>query len=94
MVEASGGVNAFPRAQAVHDVFYLALLVFQTFAGVHVGNVNNGFQRWVQHLGNGVHVRAGIEKVAHVQRLEPVVAVELFVVGVGDGLKPRFINRG
>ncbi|MNY58178.1 hypothetical protein D3C86_1944850 [compost metagenome] len=56
--------------------------------------MDDGFQRWVQHLGNGIHILTGVEKVADVQRLEPAVAVELFVVGVSHRLKPGFFRRG
>ena len=56
--------------------------------------MDDGFQRGVQHLGNGIDVRAGIEKIADVQRLEPLVAVELLVVGVGDGFESGFVCGG
>ena len=40
-------VDALPFAHAVHDLIHLTLLVFQAFAGIHVRNVHDGFQRWV-----------------------------------------------
>ena len=94
LVEAGDRVYAFPFAQAVHDLVYFALLVFQAFAGIHIGNMDDGLQCRVQHLGNGVNVRACVEEVANVQRFEPLVTVELLVVGVGDRLKFGFIRWG
>ena len=92
-MKTGGGVDAFPLAQAVHDLIDLQLLVFEAFAGVDVGDVDDGFERRVQHLGHRIHILAGVEKVANVQRLEPLVAVELLVVGVTHGLEPGLVCR-
>ena len=92
-MKAGGRVNALPLTQAMHDFVNLTLLVFQAFPGIHVRNMNNGFQRRVQHLGNRIDISAGVEKVANVQRLEPAVTVELLVIGIGHGFKPRLVCR-
>ena len=92
-VEACVWGHALPFAKAVHDVAHLALLVLQAFARVDVWDVNDGLQRWVEHLGDGIHIRAGVEEVANVQRLEPLIAVELLIVGVSHRLELRLIGR-
>ncbi|MNT66970.1 hypothetical protein D3C72_2050740 [compost metagenome] len=83
-----------PVPQRAHDFIDLALLVLEALAGIHIGNMDDGFQCRVQHLGDGINVAACIEEVADVQRLEPAVAVELLVVGVSHRLKPGFFRRG
>ena len=93
-MEAGGRVDTLPIAQRTHDFVDLALLVFEAFAGIHIGNMDDGFQCWVQHLGDGIYILAGIEEVPDVQRLEPAVAVELLVVGVSHRLKPGFFRWG
>ena len=92
-VEAGRLVDALPLAQRLHDLVDLTLLVLQAFARVDVGDVDDGLQRRVEHLGHGIDVAAGVEEVADVQRLQPAVAVELLVVGVGDGLELAFVGR-
>ena len=49
-MKASVGVHALPRTQAVHDLVHLALLVLQALTRIHVGDVDDGFECWVQHL--------------------------------------------
>ncbi|MNE73454.1 hypothetical protein D3C80_1694660 [compost metagenome] len=56
--------------------------------------MDDGFQRRIQHLGDRIYVPPGVEEVANVQRLEPAVAIELFVVGVRHRLKLGFFRRG
>ena len=93
LMEACRRVDAFPFAQRMHDLVDFALLVFQAFAGIDVGYVDDGFQCRVQYLGDSLHITSCVEEVADVQRLKPVVAVELLVVGISDRLEFGLIRR-
>ena len=92
-LKAGGGIGALPGAERLHDVLGFANLVAEAFAGVNVGNMDDSLFRRVEHLGDRVDVAAGIEVVADVERLQPLVAVELLVIGVGDGLETRLVLR-
>ncbi len=56
--------------------------------------MNDGFLGGVEHLENVIHKGAAVEEVTDVESLEVLVAVELFVVRVSDGLELRFVSRG
>ena len=92
-MEAGVGVHTLPRTQAVHDLVHLALLVLQALTRIHVGDVDDGFECRVQHLVDRINVGPGVEEVTDVQRFEPLVAIELLVVGVSHRLKPGFVLR-
>lgn len=85
------GIGALPFPQFLKDVLHLADLVLCALAGVDVGNVQNGFLFGVQHLHDFVGVAASVEVVADVELLEVLVAVELFVIGVGDGVESSLV---
>ena len=52
------------------------------------------FSAGFEHLQDVVGVGAGIEEIADVELLQILVAVELLIVGVGDGLELRLVLRG
>ena len=56
--------------------------------------MDDGFQGRVEHFFDCFHISACIKEIADVQRFEPVIAVELFVVGVSDSLEFCFVCRG
>ena len=91
-VKAGHVVNTLPFTQPVHDFIHFTLFVFQTFAGVDVGNMHDGLERWIKHFTNRIDIRTGIKKIADFQRFEPAIAVELFVVGIRDGVEFGFIS--
>ncbi|MNZ82537.1 hypothetical protein D3C78_1012360 [compost metagenome] len=93
-MEAGGLVDTLPIAQRTHDLVDLAFLVLEALAGIYVWNVDDGFQRRIQHLGDRIYVPPGVEEVANIQRLEPAVAVQLLVVGVRHGLELVLFRRG
>ena len=92
-VEARRRVRSLPFAQFVDDVFHLLDLVTHALAGVDVGDVDDGLFVGVEDLEDIVGVGPGVKVVAKVERFEVLVAVELFVVGVGDGLEFRLVFR-
>ena len=51
------------------------------------------FSAGFEHLQHVVGVGAGVEEVADVELLQIFVAVELLVIGVGDGLELRLVLR-
>ena len=57
-MKARGWINALPLTQAIHDLIHLALLVFQALAGIHIRNMHDGFQSWVEHISNRIHISA------------------------------------
>ena len=82
-----------PLAQLADDVLDLLDLVLGALAGVDVGDVDDGLLGRVEHLQDVVDIRAAIEEVADVEALEVLVAVELLVVGVGDGVELGLVLR-
>ena len=90
-MKARFGIGALPFAQFLNDVLHFADLVLGALAGVDVGNVQDGFLFGVEHLHDGVGVVTRIEVVANVELLEVLVAVELFVVGIGYGVEFGFV---
>ena len=90
-LEPGGGVGALPFPQGFDDVLDFFDFVFGALAGVDVRDVQDGFLFGVEHLHDLVGVALGVEVVADVELLEVLVAVELFVVGVGDGFKTLFV---
>ena len=80
-------VDALPLAQGVDDVLDLLVLVLGALSGVHRGNVQDGLFRRVQHLQDVVGITAGIKEITNVQPLQPLIAVELFVIGIGHGIE-------
>ena len=52
------------------------------------------FSAGFEHLQDVIGVGAGIEEIADVEPLQIFVAVELLVVGVGDGVEFRLVLRG
>ena len=42
-MEASRRVNSIPFTQALHDFIHLAFFIFEAFAGIHIGNMDDGF---------------------------------------------------
>ncbi len=84
-------VSTLPFAQFLDDVLYLADFVFGALAGVDVGNVQNSFLVGVEHRHDFVGVAPGVEVVTDIELFEVLVAVELFVVGVGDGVEFGFV---
>ncbi|MNH87255.1 hypothetical protein D3C87_1322820 [compost metagenome] len=93
-METGGRVNPLPFAKCAHDLVDLTLLVLEALAGIYVWNMDNGFQIWVQHLGDRIHIPPGVEKITNIQRLEPAVTVELLVVRVRNSLKLALFRRG
>ena len=86
------GVDALPLAQRLDDVLDLPHLVLRAFARIDVGDVDDGLLGRVEHLQDVVDVGAAVEEVADVELLQVLVAVELLVVGVGDGIELRLVR--
>ena len=93
-LEAGHRVGALPFAQCLDEVLHLADLVLGALAGVDVGDVDDGLLRRVEDLEDVRGIGAGVEVVADVELLEVLVAVELFVVGVGDGVEAGLVLGG
>ena len=86
-MEASLRVYPLPVAQLVDDVLHFLDLVAHALPGVDVGNVDDGLLLGVEYGQYLIGVGAAVEVVAEVERLEVLIAVELLVVGVGDGIE-------
>jgi hypothetical protein len=86
-LEAGRGVDALPLAQCLDDVLHLAHLVLRAFARIDVRDVDDGLLARVEDVQDVIDVRPAVEEVADVELLEVLVAVELLVVGVGDGIE-------
>jgi hypothetical protein len=54
--------------------------------------VDDGLLGRVEDIEDVIDVRPAVEEVADVELLEVLVAVELFVVGVGDGIELRLVR--
>jgi hypothetical protein len=72
-------------------VLHLAHLVLRALARIDVGNVDDGLLGRVEDVEDVVDVRPAVEEVADVELLEVLVAVELLVIRVGDGIELRFV---
>ena len=53
--------------------------------------MNNGFLIRIEDAGNIIDIRAVAEKIAKVERLEMLIAVELLIVIVGHRCEPELI---
>ena len=92
-VEPCLGIDALPITEVVHDVLGLAMLVFQALARIDRWDVDDGLHRRIEQRRNLLGVRPGVKAVADIERLQILVAIELLVVGVGDGLELGFVFR-
>ena len=93
-LEAGRGVGALPLAQLLDDVLDLPDLVLRALARIDVRDVDDRLLGRVEHLQDVVDVGARVEEIADVELLQVLVAVELLVVGVGDGVELRLVLRG
>ena len=93
-LESGRGVDSLPFAERADDVLHLLHLVLRALARIDVGDVDDGLLGRVEHLEDVIDVRAAVEEIADVELLEVFVAVELLVVGVGDGVELRLVLRG
>ena len=92
-LEAGRGVDPLPFAQLLDDVLDLPDLVLRAFARIDARDVDDRLLGRVEHLQDVVGIGAGIEEIADVELLQIFVAVELLVVGVGDGIELRLVLR-
>ena len=53
--------------------------------------MDDGLLVGVQHLQDGVGIGARVEEIADVKPFQILIAVQLLVVGIGDGLEPCLI---
>ena len=93
-LEAGGGVGPLPFAQFLDDVLDLPDFVLRALARIDAGDVNDRLLGRVENVEDVVGIGAGIEEIADVELLQIFVAVELLVVGVGDGIELRLVLRG
>ena len=92
-LEAGRRVDALPFTQRLDDVLHFPHLVLRALARIDVRDVNDGLLGRVEDVEDVIDVRPAVEKVADVELLEVLVAVELLVVGVGDSIELRLILR-
>jgi hypothetical protein len=74
-------------------VFDLLDLVLRAFARIDVRDVDDGFLGRISTFRMS-SVGAGIEEIADVERFQILIAVELLVIGVGDGIELGLVLRG
>ena len=90
-LKAGLGVRPLPIAQLLEDVLDLPDLVLRALPRIHARDVDDRLLAQVEDLQDVVRVAPGVEEVADVELLQVFVAVQLLVVGVGDGLEPRLV---
>ena len=93
-LESCRGVDPLPLAQCLDDVLHFPHLVLRALARIDIRDVDDGLLGRVEDVQDVIDVRAGIEEIADVELLQVFVAVELFVIGIGDGLELRLVLRG
>ena len=86
------GVNHL--SQSIYDGIHFTILTQACSSpGIHTRDVDDGLLRAVQHFMKHIRVFPLIELVAYLQVLQILIAVELLIIVVGHGMKPRFIFR-
>ena len=83
-----------PFTQRLDDVLHFPHLVLRALARIDIRDVDDGLLVGIEDVEDVIDVRPAVEEVADVELLEVLVAVELLVVGVGDGIELRFVLRG
>ncbi len=69
------------------------MLVLRAFARIHIRDVQDRFLIRIEHFQDVVSIRARIEEIADIERFQVFVAVQLLVVGVGDGIELGLVLR-
>ena len=92
-LESGSWIGALPLAQLLDNVFDLPDFVFGALAGIDVGDVDDRLPVWIEHPQDVVGVISCVEEITDVEPFQMLVAVELLVVGVGDGLELGFVVR-
>jgi hypothetical protein len=90
-MKAGGRDRCLAIRPGLDDVFDFLDLVLRAFPRIDVGDVDDGFLGRIEHRLDVIEVGAGVEEIADVERLQVLVAVELLVIGVGDGLELGFV---
>jgi hypothetical protein len=86
-LESRRRVDPLPFSQCPDDVLHLPDFVFRTFARIDVRYMDDGLLRRVKDVQDVVDIGAAVEEVADVELFEVLVAVKLFVIGVGDAVE-------
>ena len=90
-LEPGSRIGALPIAKLLDDVLHLADLVLGALARVYAGDVDDRLLVRVEHPQDVVGIVPRVEEIADIEPLQILIAVELLVVGVGDGLEPRLV---
>lgn len=69
-------------------MFHFLNFILRALARIDVGYMDNGLLVRIEDIKDVIDVGATVEEVADVKLLEVFVTVELFVVGIGDGIEP------
>ena len=69
----------------------LLVLVLGAFTGIYIRDMQDGFLVRVKYIQYAVGIRAGIEEIADIQCFQVLIAVELLIIGVSDGIKARLV---
>ena len=80
------------RAYCLHN--FLRLSIFANTcrgSGIHARNMDDGFLRGVQHLTDMVQIVAMIEMITQHQVFQILVAVQLLIVVIGNGIEPGLV---
>ena len=82
-----------PVTKGVNDVFNLPMLVLRAFAGIHVRDVQDRLLVRIEHLQDVVSIGSGVEEIPDIEGFQVLVAVQLLVVGVGNGVEFGLVFR-
>lgn len=77
-----------PIAKLAKNMFHFLNFILRALARIDVGYMDNGLLVRIEDIKDVIDVGATVEEVADVELLEVFVTVELFVVGIGDGIEP------
>ena len=92
VIDARVIVLILQRAYLLHNLICLGILAHASRgAGIHAGYMDDGLLRCVQHLLDVLQIRAVIEVVAQHEVLQILIAIQLLIVVIGDGIETGFI---
>ena len=90
-LEAARRIGSLPLAQFLDDVLDLLDLVLGALPRIDVRDVNDRLLVRIEHFQHVVGITPCVEEIADVEPLQMLVAVELLVVGVGNGFELHLV---
>lgn len=76
-----------PIAKLAKNMLHFLDFILRALARIDVGYMDNGLFVRIEDIKDVIDVGATVKEVADIELLEVFVTVELFVVGIGDGIE-------